>query len=80
MSDVSTEHKTYTEQEVEQMLAQQRIQERTISALITAIQRSVAAGDAEQHTDCLKMLLRQIAGVSPESQKPAEPEQKQPDY
>lgn len=65
---------SYTPEEVEQLLIRERIAERRVSALVTSIQRSIAAGDAEIYTNALKGILAELTGMPPQppQEKPAE--------
>lgn len=64
--------KTFTPEEVEAILARERVKERMISALLTAIQRARMAGDEKMYIDALGILLGEVIGVKPEP-KPQEP-------
>jgi len=69
----TTELKTYTEEEVGQMIANVRFKERVVSVMLTAIQRSIASGDPQEYTDVLKSVL---SAQMPKPAEPSEPEKK----
>lgn len=64
----------YTPEEVQQLIMRERIMERRVSAMITAIQRSVSAGDAEIYTNALRGILAELTGAAQQlpQEKPAE--------
>jgi len=62
------EKHTFTEEEVAQMLNNERLKERVVSALLTAIQRAKMAGDDPIYVNALIRVLEEFVG----GQKPAE--------
>lgn len=78
-----TEEKTFTTADVDNIIKGIQFRERVISALLTAIQRSVAAGDEPMYTNALRVVLDaqfRASTQKPDEQKPegqnepAEPE------
>lgn len=70
------EPQTFTMEQVESMARAIREQERGISALCTAIQRSVIAEDNPEYTDALRKLLQAVsrgpqAAPAPAAEAPA---------
>lgn len=68
--------KTYTEEEVAAIAEGIRFRERVISAMLTAIQRSINAGDDPIYTNALRAVLS--AQMPKPQAPPAEPD-KEPD-
>lgn len=69
------EKHTFTEEEVAQMLDNERLKERIISALLTAIQRAKMAGDDPIYVNALIRVLEGFLGnANPkvEEKKPEE--------
>lgn len=73
------EKRTFTEEEVAQMLNNERLKERIISALLTAIQRAKAAGDDEIYVEALIRVLQEFVNVRreepPDTKKEETPEE-----
>ena len=74
-----TEPKTYTEEEVAAIVKVVRGREQITSALLTAIQRSRAAGDDEVYTNALISVFNQFIGTSAPAPTPPTEETKKPE-
>jgi hypothetical protein len=70
-----SELKTFTEEQVNNIIANVRFKEQVISAMMTAIQRSIAAGDGTEYTNALRSVLAAQMPQPP----PKEPDEKKPE-
>lgn len=65
------EPKTYTEEEVVAIADGIRFRERVVSAMLTAIQRSINAGDDPIYTNALRAVLSAQLPKQPPAEEPA---------
>lgn len=62
--------KTFTPEEVAELLATERLRTKTVDALLLSIQRSRMSGDDMSITDALGNLMNEVAGIKPQPKEP----------
>ncbi len=76
---------TFTKEQVELMIVKERLRERIVSSVLTAIQRARNVGDEPIYINALAMMLSPhvveaaVSGITIQQPAPTEPEKKEED-